>query len=296
MNYQIIKERMVNLLVTSKEMVLDAQKKGYAVPAINTQGGNYDIIRSICFAAEQMKSPIILAHYVATGKYSGDDWFAETAKWLAGKVSVPVAIHLDHGDTFDTCMGALKYGFTSIMLDCSAESIQDNILHTNEVIKVCKTFGVPVEAEVGELVRLDAGGDVTDNKNIADIADIKTFLAGCTPDMLAIGIGNAHGFYHGEPVIRLDILEQAAKLTDIPLVLHGCTGMPDETVRKAIKTGVAKINFGTLVRHKYVEYYKEGIDTLDHQGHSWKISQYAEKKLEQVICDIIELSGSAGRA
>ena len=284
------------MLVTSKEMVLDAQKRGYAVPAINTQGGNYDIIRSICYAAEEMKSPIILAHYVATGKYSGDDWFAEVCKWLANKVSVPVAIHLDHGDSFETCMNALKCGFTSVMLDCSSESIEDNILHTNEVIKVCKSFGVPVEAEVGEFVRLDSAGSQMDNKNIANVEDVKKFLAGCTPDMLAVGIGNAHGFYKGKPLIRLDILKQVREITDVPLVLHGCTGMPDETVREAIKLGVAKINFGTLVRHKYVEYYKEGIDTLDHQGHSWKLSQYAEKKLEGVIKEIIELSGSANKA
>jgi ketose-bisphosphate aldolase len=283
------------MLVTSKEMVLEARKNGYAVPAINTQGGNYDIIRAICFAAEELKSPVILAHYIATGQYSGDDWFAETAKHLAKKVSVPVAIHLDHGNTFETCIKALSYGFSSIMLDCSAESIEDNVLHTNEVIKASHALGVPVEAEVGELVRLDASGAVTDNKNIAKVEEVRRFLAGCTPDMLAVGIGNAHGFYKGKPLIRLDILKQVREITDIPLVLHGCTGMPDETVKEAIQIGVAKINFGTLVRHKYVEYFKEGIETLDHQGHSWKISQYAEKKLEAVIREIIELSGSGSK-
>ena len=283
------------MLVTSKEMVLHAQKNGYAVPAINTQGGNYDIIRAICYAAEEMKSPVILAHYVSTGKYSGDDWFAEVSKWVASKVSVPVAIHLDHGESFDICMKALKYGFTSIMLDCSSESIEDNILHTNEVIKASHAFDIPVEAEVGELVRLDSYGAVMGNKNIAKIEDVKKFLNGCQPDMLAVGIGNAHGFYKGEPLIRLDVLKRVRDITDIPLVLHGCTGMPDETVKEAIRIGVAKINFGTLIRHKFVEYYKEAIETLDHQGHSWKISQYASKKLEDVVKEFIELSGSANR-
>lgn len=283
------------MLVSSKEMILEARKMGYAIPAINTQGGNYDIIRAICYAAEELKSPIILAHYVATGKYAGDDWFAEVAKYLANKVSIPVAIHLDHGNTFETCIKALSYGFTSIMLDCSAESLEDNILHTNEVIKVCHALGIPVEAEVGELVRLDASGVVVDNRNIARVEDVQKFLRGCTPDLLAVGIGNAHGFYKGEPLIRLDILREVRAITDIPLVLHGCTGMPDRTVKEAISIGVAKINFGTLVRHKYVEYFKEGIENLDHQGHSWKISQYAEKKLEEVIKEIIRLSGSENK-
>jgi ketose-bisphosphate aldolase len=282
-------------LVTTKEMILDAQRRHYAVPAINTQGGNYDIIRAICFAADKLRSPVILAHYTATGKYSGDEWFVEVSKYLAKQVSVPVAIHLDHGDSFATCVRCLKYGFTSIMLDCSMESIADNIRHTNEVIKVCHAFGVPVEAEVGQLVRLDAAGTAAEHQNIAKVEEVRDFLAGCQPDMLAVGIGNAHGFYQGTPEIRLDLLEQVRKITDIPLVLHGCTGMPDETVKEAIRLGVAKINFGTLVRHKYVEYLKEAIDHLDHQGHSWKLSQYAEEKLEGIVADIIELSGSAQR-
>jgi ketose-bisphosphate aldolase len=281
-------------LVSTKEMVRDAQRRHYAVPAINTQGGNYDIIRAVCFAAEKRRSPIILAHYTSTGKYSGDPWFVEVGQYLAQQVSVPVALHLDHGDSFETCMHALQYGFTSIMLDCSAESLVDNIAHTNEVIKVSHAFGVPVEAEVGELVRLD-DGVAPQTKNIAKVEDVREFLAGCRPDLLAIGIGNAHGFYQGEPQIRLDILEQVRQITDIPLVLHGCTGIPDAMVKKAIEIGVTKINFGTLVRHKYVEYLKEAIDTTDHQGHSWKIFQYVEAKLEAVIEEIITLSGSEGQ-
>ena len=283
------------MLVTSKDMVLEAYKKRYAVPAINTQGGNYDIIRSICLAAEEMRSPVILAHYIATGAYSGNEWFAEVAKYWAKKVSVPVAIHLDHGDTFKTCIEALQMGFTSIMLDCSAASIEDNIIHTNEVIKVCHALDIPVEAEVGELARLDAAGTAMENKNIANVDDVKKFLAGCQPDMLAIGIGNAHGFYKGRPNIRLDILRQVRESTGLPLVLHGCTGMPDEIVKEAISLGMAKINFGTLVRHKYLEYYKEGIETLDHKGHSWKVSQFAELKLREIVKDIIKLSGSENR-
>ncbi|MEI7850938.1 MAG: class II fructose-bisphosphate aldolase [Kiritimatiellales bacterium] len=284
------------MLVTTQDMLKKAQKGKYAVPAINTQGGNYDIIRSICLAAEEAQSPIMLAHYVATGQYSGDDWFVEVSKWWANRVSVPVAIHLDHGDTFERCMKAMKLGFTSLMLDCSSESIEDNAKHTNEVIKAAHAIGIPVEAEVGELARNDGSGNMVEAKNIANVEDIKKFVSLCQPDSLAIGIGNMHGYYKGEPVIRLDVLKQAAAITDIPLVLHGCTGMKDEVVKEAIQIGVAKINFGTLVRHKYVDFYKEAIDTLPHDGHSWKISQFAEKKLRGVIKEIIDLSGSAGKA
>ena len=132
------------MLVTSKEMLEKARREHYAVPAMNTQGGNYDIIWAICRAAEEMHSPAILAHYVATGAYSGDDWFVEVCKWCANKVSVPIAIHLDHGDSFDICMKSLKNGFTSLMIDGSTKPIEENARLTNEVIKVAKCFDVPV--------------------------------------------------------------------------------------------------------------------------------------------------------
>ena len=114
------------MLTTTYEMLQNAYKGHYAVPAINTQGGTYDIIRAVCMAAEELRSPVILAHYVNTGAYSGHDWFYETAKWMAAKVSVPVAIHLDHGDSFERCMEMLKLGFTSIMIDGSALPVEEN--------------------------------------------------------------------------------------------------------------------------------------------------------------------------
>ena len=123
------------MLTTSFEMMDKAYKNGYAVPAINTQGGTYDIIRAICMAAEELNSPVILAHYVNTGSYSGHDWFFETAKWMAEKVSVPVAIHLDHGDSFERCMEMLHIGFTSIMYDGSAFSVEENAKRTEEVAR-----------------------------------------------------------------------------------------------------------------------------------------------------------------
>lgn len=272
-----------------------AAREGYAIPAINTQGGNYDIIRACCKAAQEMRSPMILAHYVSTGAYSGNDFFVEVAKWCANKVDVPVSIHLDHGADFDICMEALKLGFTSVMIDGSTHPIAENAAMTNEVIKVAKCFGVPVEAEIGELQRLD-NGVVQENKNIADPEQVKEFLSLCQPDTLAIGIGNAHGYYKGKPDIHLDVLENVRKFTDIPLVLHGCTGMEESIVKDAIKLGVAKINFGTEIRYKYVQHYQEALEKLDHQGHSWKLSQYASDALAEDVKKIIELSGSAGKA
>lgn len=282
------------MLTNNLDLLRRASREGFAVPAINTQGGNYDIIRACCKAAEELRSPMILAHYVSTGAYSGNDWFVETAKWCAHKVSVPVSIHLDHGDGFPICMEALRLGFTSVMIDGSTLPIEENAALTNRVIDTARYFGVPVEAEIGELLRLDNGVPM-ENKNIVDPEDVRRFLSLCRPDTLAIGIGNAHGYYRGKPDIHLDVLERVRKFTDIPLVLHGCTGMEETVIWEAIGLGVAKINFGTEIRYKYVQHYREGLEKLDHQGHSWKLSQYASDALVEDVKKIIELSGSAGK-
>lgn len=284
------------MLTNNLEQLHKAARNGYAIPAINTQGGNYDIIMAICNAAEAMRSPIILAHYVSTGAYAGHDWFVEVAKWCANKVSIPVSIHLDHGEDFDICMKALKLGFTSVMIDGSQKPTEENAAMTQEVVKVAHAFDVPVEAEIGELQRLDNAGVMLENKNIADPEQVRQFLTLCTPDTLAVGIGNAHGYYQGKPDIRLDVLRSVREFSDIPLVLHGCTGMDEAIVKEAIGLGVAKINFGTEVRYKYVQHYQEALENLNHQGHSWKLSQYASNALAEDIKNIIRLSGSEGKA
>lgn len=284
------------MLVSSKEMLEKAYKNGYAVPAINTQGGTYDIIRAVCLAAEECGSPVILAHYLSTGAYSGHAWFTETAKWLANQVKVPVAIHLDHGDTFEHCVEMLRYGFTSLMYDGSACSLEENARQTNLVIRAAHAVNVPVEAEIGELARLDDQGRVIGESNMADPENVRRFLEMCAPDSLAIGIGNAHGFYKGPVNINLEILEACRSFTDVPFVLHGCTGMDDSLVRQAISYGVAKINFGTQVRYQYVDYIRQGLAQGVDQGHAWRLSQFACQQLIPDIKKIIALSGAEGKA
>lgn len=283
------------MLTTNLEQMKQAARGGYAIPAINTQGGNYDIIMAICKAAEDLQSPVILAHYVSTGAYSGNDWFVEVCKWCANKVSVPVSIHLDHGNGFGICMEALRLGFTSVMIDGSTLPVEENAALTQSVVEVAKHFGVPVEAEIGELQRLDSGA-AQENKNVANPEQVRRFLELCHPDTLAIGIGNAHGYYKGVPDIQLDVLREVRRFTDIPLVLHGCTGMSEDVIKEAISLGVAKINFGTEIRYRYVQHYEEALKTMDHQGHSWKLSQAASGALVEDIKKIIVLSGSAGKA
>lgn len=284
------------MIVNTKEMLIRARKKGYAVPAINTQGGNFDIIRAICLAAEELNSPIILAHYISTGVYAGDDWFYEVAKHWGEKVKVPVAIHLDHGDNFETCKRCVELGFTSVMIDGSMLPTEENAALTNRVIDMCREKDITVEAEIGALARLDDTGAQISSPNIVDPEEVYKFLQLCQPDSLAIGIGNAHGFYKTAPNIRLDILERVTEFCDLPLVLHGCTGMSEEIIKKAISMGVSKINFGTQIRYQYVDHLLSAINGMDHKGHSYLIMNRASDMLIEDIKKIIVLSGSANQA
>ncbi len=283
------------MLVNMKEMLEKARNGDYAVPAINTQGGNYDIINACCLAAEEMKSPMILAHYVATGAYKGHDYFYQVAKWCAERVSVPVAIHLDHGDNVEICKTCLDIGFTSVMYDGSMLPIEENAKVTKEVMEMAKKTGATVEAEIGELLRLDEIQAGKTSTNTVKVEDVKRYLELCQPDALAIGIGNAHGYYTEEPVIHLEILEKVSKFSNIPLVLHGCTGMNHDIIRKSLAMGVSKINFGTQIRFQYMEHLKAALAAED-KGRSFVAMQNASNMLKEDVKKIIELSNSKDKA
>lgn len=284
------------MLVNALEMVKRAYHEGYAVPAINTQGGTYDIIRAVCKAAENLGSPIILAHYLDTGKYSGDDWFCETAKWLANRVNVPVAIHLDHAINVEDCYRMISYGVTSVMYDGSNLSLEENASNTNKVIDYAHKRDVTVEAEIGRLKRNDSKKETSITEDcLVGFEDIIKFTDMCRPDFLAVGIGNAHGFYKVSPRLNFDLLKECKEKIDMPLVLHGSTGLTEQQIKKSINCGVAKVNFGTKIRTDYIEYLKEGLKKGVDEGHAWKLSNFASDKLVESISSIICMVGSDGK-
>lgn len=285
-------------IVDSRSLASDAGKGNYAVAAINTQGGNYDILRAIVEVAEEERSPVILAAYEGNLEYYGFEWFGEYARWVAARATVPVALHLDHSHSVDAVLHAVRNGFTSVMIDYSTHPLAENIQVTKEVIRIARPLGISVEAEIGELQRIDEGSAAPENKNMVNPDDVSAFLAECRPDLLAIGIGNAHGFYKGTPDIRIDLLERVHALDrDLPLVLHGTTGIPDATVRECIANGIAKVNYGTIIRHRFLDHFKEGLEgTVEHKGHIWKVARYAKDQTKEEIRKIIRLVGSNGKA
>jgi len=282
-------------LTTSKEMVDKACREGYAVAAMNTNGGNYDIMRAILETAEEMKAPVILNCYTVNAQYQGFEHIAISAKQLIKEFAptVPVALHLDHGKTFGDVARALRAGFTSVMYDGSSLPVEENVAVTRKVLEAAYACDVPVEAELGQLLQ---GQSDPDNPAIVQVKDVQAFTAGVRVDMLAIAIGNSHGYYKGAPKINIGRLREVRQITDIPLVLHGCTGMPEAMVKECIALGMAKVNFGTMLRNNYLKYYKDAIENTDHQGHPWRVMQAAKDRLKKDVAWIIGLTGSQGKA
>jgi len=179
------------------------------------------------------------------------------------------------------------------MCDGSELPLDENIVLTQKVVEIARAVGVSVEAEVGQLLK---GESDLDSPLIATAKDVQRFTQEVRVDMLAVAIGNSHGYYKGEPKIHMERLREIRAITDAPLVLHGCTGMSEETVKECIAIGMAKINFGTMLRNNFLTYFDEAYRDTDHQGHPWKCKQYAKDKLKEDVHWILSLTGAEGQA
>lgn len=279
------------MICSIKEMVKKAYEGHYAVPAFNTQGGNYDITWAICQAAGESDSPVILAHYDTCSDYAGLDFFVEISRWCAEKVPVPVAIHLDHGDSVELCRRAIDLGCSSVMYDGSALPPAENAQNARTIIAYAAERGVSVECEIGRMLSgRENNGAVAEN--CACLEDVLQFLELVRPDALAVAIGNAHGFYTEQPVLNFALLDQIREQAQIPLVLHGGTGIPEEDVRDGIRRGIAKVNIGTEIRCNYVKYLAEGIAQMGLTEHAWKIEKNAIARMVIDVKEKITMCGS----
>jgi ketose-bisphosphate aldolase len=283
-------------LVDAARLVRHAHKNRYAVVQINTNGGTYDITRAIIEVADEVGAPVILGAYESNLKYRGYDYAAMQMKFFAERATVPVAIHLDHGGSLDACRKAIDAGFTSVMIDGSHLPIEKNIEQTQAVAAMAKPRGISVEAEVGELQKLNPDGSMGEAKNLSDAEEVARISreGGC--DMLAVGIGNAHGFYKDAPNIRFDLLQTLAAASAVPLVLHGSTGLADDVIARCVSMGMAKANLGTLIRTRCVEFTGQVIAENQHMSHPWRVGQAVKDRLKPDIRHMLEATGSAGRA
>jgi tagatose 1,6-diphosphate aldolase GatY/KbaY len=281
------------MLTTTKSLLLAAQAGEYAVGAFNVE--NMEMVLAVVAAAEELHAPVILQTTPSTVKYAGLHMFAANVRAAAERATVPVALHLDHGDSFSIAVRALREGYTSLMIDGSHESFEDNIALTAKVVEAAKPNGIPVEAELGKVGGkeddLESNGDAN-----TDPAQAAEFALRTGADSLAIGIGTAHGFYVGTPVLDKERLSEIRNVVEIPLVLHGASGLSDAEVRDCIRRGICKVNFATELRVAFTNGFKavlaEKPDTFDPKS----LGKAGMANVTALVKNKIEVCGSSGKA
>lgn len=281
-------------LVTTKEMLLKAQEGHYAVGAFNVE--NMEMVMAVIGAAEELNSPVILQTTPSTVKYAGLDYYLANVKVAAEKASVPVAMHLDHGSSFELAMQALRTGYTSIMIDGSHESFEDNIAVSKAVADACRPSDIPVEAELGKVGGKEDDLDGGEGNAHTDPQEAKEFVERTGVSSLAVAIGTAHGIYKGEPKIDLDRLSEIREVVSVPLVLHGGSGIPDEIIKESIRRGIAKVNYATELRIAFSNGVKkvlaENPDVIDPK----KYGAAGRDSVKEFVKGRMEVCGSINRA
>lgn len=246
-------------LVSTKELLLKAQEGHYAVPAFNAE--NMEMVQAIIAGAEEMNSPVIIQTTPSTVAYANVTMYRAMVYALAKHSKIPIAIHLDHGNSFELCKEAVESGYTSVMIDGSKLPFEENIELSKSVVDMAKEFSVPVEAELGTVGGKEDGHVVTDKEALyTNPLQAKEFVERTGITSLAVAIGTAHGFYKGELKLDFQRLSEIREMVSIPIVLHGASGVPDQAVQKSIGLGICKVNFATELRFAYTEAVKKAIE------------------------------------
>ncbi len=305
------------MLVTNKDLMIPARKNGYAIPALNVQ--NLESLKAVAEAAVEEKSPVILAISPSVVKYAGMPYIVGMAKTAAQAASVPMSIHLDHGEDYETCVKCIEAGFTSVMMDGSFLKYEENIAVTKKVVDLAHTKGVSVEAELGKLAGVEERSVEEKDAILTDPAVASDFVEKTGVDTLAVAIGTSHGAYKFKSEAKLDIerLNKISQKVSIPLVLHGASsvplaliekackfggqlseakGIPETEIKKSIALGVAKVNVDTEIRFAFTGSVREVLMTQPKEYDPRKILGPAKEAMKAVAKSKMQLFGSSGKA
>ncbi|MEW6572806.1 MAG: class II fructose-1,6-bisphosphate aldolase [Bacillota bacterium] len=282
-------------LVTTERLLKAAAKGGYAVGAFNCN--NMEIVQAIVAAAEAENAPVILQASQGAIKYAGLNYIAAMAKNAIAEAHVPVALHLDHGTSFEQVVRCIAAGFSSVMIDGSRLPLEENISLTRQVVTVARAVRVSVEAELGKI------GGTEDDISVAEAEALFTdpdeavyFVNQTGVDALAVAIGTAHGRYKGEPRLDFERLSRIAGLIQVPLVLHGSSGVPAEAIREAIRRGIRKVNIDTDIREAFTGALRQVLESDPGEIDPRKVLGPAREAAVNVIRGKIRLFGSANKA
>ena len=276
------------MLVSLNEVLFDAQKKHYAVGLFNTI--DTDSLEAVIEAAERKRSPVIIGTAEVLLPYGDLKLIAPSTVERAKRASVPVVAHYDHGTTFERCMEALRFGFSSVMFDGSIKPYEQNIAQTREIVRIAHTFGATVEGEIGHVGSAEHDED---QSRYTTVEEAKQYLSDTGVDALAIAIGTAHGAYRSAPKLSFERLCEIRSAVDVPLVLHGGSGLSDQDFIQSIADGIAKVNIFTDLCLAGMEGQKEAI----RQGLDYLKARNLKKDfIRNAVERKMELFSSVGKA
>ena len=281
-------------LTSIKPMLKIAQRDGYAVAAFNPV--DYASMKAMVAAAQECDAPVIIQTSAKTIRYYGHEALFSWFKPLAENADVPVALHLDHGKDLDMIKKCIDIGWTSVMIDASDKPFEENLEITKKVVGWADAKGVGVEAEIGEIGGVEEDIVVAEeDAHLADPNEAERFCKAVELGVFAAAIGTAHGYYHGEPDVQFDLIEEINKRTATPMALHGGTGLDKETIARCIALGCAKVNISTNLKHvfidSFVDHKKE--NPTDYEPLSYLKAQF--QALKALFADKITEFGGAGK-
>ncbi len=281
-------------LVSSLELIKKAQEHKKAIAAFNIH--NLETIQAVVEGATEMNSPVIIATTPGTLRHAGIENVAAIVKALSLKTHIPIALHMDHCPSFDTIVSCIQCGYTSVMIDGAHHDYAENVELVKSVVKMAHAVGVQVEGEIGKI------GGVEDDLfvNEADAAftvpdEARRFAEDTGIDTIAVAIGTAHGMYKGEPKLDFERIEEINGLVDIPIVLHGASGVPDASVKKAISLGMAKVNIATELKNPMVAAIRKSLEDPN-QNDPRNYMGAAREAVKEVVIRKIRLCGTEGFA
>jgi fructose-bisphosphate aldolase, class II len=282
-------------LVPMTEFLPRAKKEGFAVGQFNMN--NLEFTQAIIEAAIEERSPVIFGASEGAIRYMGLNNVVALAKVAAEESGLPVALHLDHGSSFEVVMKCIRAGFSSVMFDGSHYPFEENIRLTKKVVEAAHAVGVSVEGELGTIGGVEDDLNVSEeDATLAKPEEAIRFWEETKVDAMAIAVGTAHGMYKGEPKIRFDIIEEVSKNIDAPIVLHGGSGVPDEAIKQAIAKGVGKINVNTENQVASTEVIRKVLGENPSMIDPRKYLGPARDAIKEVVKQKIRLFGSNGKA
>jgi len=305
------------MLVTNKDLLYPARQKAYAVGAFNIN--NLEALLAVAEAATDEKSPAIVAVTPSAIKYAGLAYITKIARTAAESSPVPMSLHLDHGENFETAAKCVEAGFTSVMIDGSFLNFEENMALTKRVVDLAHSKGVSVEAELGRLAGVEEATVEEKEAVLTDPDTAKKFVEHTGVDALAVAIGTSHGAYKfkAEPKLDFERLSAIRERVNVPLVLHGASsvpawiiekatkygaelggakGIPEEHIKKAISLGISKINIDTDLRLAFTATVREVLTNSPKEFDPRKILGPAKDAMKEVVKGKMRLFGSAGKA